>query len=54
MSDDLDQFVGYDLMGSGEETCPNCGEHISTSLLIDDNEIECPRCGHKFKPKQPS
>jgi len=52
MAGDLfDEFLEYDVgMGGGKAVCPNCGEKVPYSVLIDD-EIECPKCGKKFRIK---
>ena len=48
--DDLfDDLVIYDLaFGLDEHKCPKCGEIISSSMIVDD-EIECSKCGYKFR-----
>ena len=48
MTDDLNDFIEYDVVvGSDVVKCPKCGEIISSSLLFDD-EVECPKCRHIF------
>jgi len=48
--DDLfDEFMGYDLtMGADVVKCPHSGADVSCSLFFD-NEVECPKCGKKFR-----
>ena len=49
MDDLLDDFLEYDAtMGADVVKCPHCGSVMQCSLLLDD-EIECPKCGKKFK-----
>ena len=45
----FDDLVIYDLaFGLDENKCPNCAEIIPSSMILDD-EVECPKCGQKFK-----
>ena len=49
MSDDLDDSWEYDfVMGADVVKCPYCGVDVPCSLFFD-NEVECPKCGKKFK-----
>ncbi len=49
MNDDLDDFWEYDfVMGADTVKCPYCGADVPCSLFFD-NEVECPKCGKKFK-----
>jgi len=49
MDNDLDEFMGYDLvMGSDVVKCPYCGADVLCSLFFDD-EVECPKCGKDTK-----
>ncbi len=50
MPDDLfDEFLEYDLaMGADVVKCPHCETEVQCSLFID-NEVECPKCGKKFR-----
>ena len=51
MKDDFfDEFLAYDFtLGADEVKCPYCGADVSCSMFFDDGEIECPKCGKKFK-----
>lgn len=49
MDDPLDEFMEYDFtMGADVVKCPHCGADVPCSLFFD-NEVECPKCGKKFK-----
>jgi DNA-directed RNA polymerase subunit RPC12/RpoP len=49
MKDDLDDFAEFNFtMGADVITCPYCGADVPCSLFFDD-EVECPKCGKKFK-----
>jgi endogenous inhibitor of DNA gyrase (YacG/DUF329 family) len=47
--DFLDEFMGYDFtMGADVVKCPHYGADVACSLFLD-NEVECPKCGKKFR-----
>ncbi|MBU0768066.1 MAG: hypothetical protein KJ687_03090 [Proteobacteria bacterium] len=49
MDDLFDEFLGYDFaMGADMVKCPHCGADVPCSLFFDD-EVDCPKCGRKFK-----
>jgi len=49
MEDLFDEFMEYDFaMGADMVKCPHCGAGVPCSLFFDD-EVECPKCGKKFK-----
>jgi len=53
MDDLFDEFLGYDFaMGADVVKCPHCGADVPCSLFFDGNEIECPKCGKKFKKEK--
>lgn len=46
----LNEFLGYDFaMGADIVKCPHCGANVPSSLFFDEDEIECPKCGKKFR-----
>ncbi len=50
MDDLFGEFLGYDfVMGADVVKCPHYGKDIPCSLFFDDDEIECPKCGKKFR-----
>jgi len=50
MEDLFDEFLGYDFaVGADVVQCPHCGADVPCSLFFDDDEIEYPECGKKFK-----
>ena len=53
MVDDLfDEFLEYDFtMGADVVICPYCGGEVACSLFFDD-EVECPKCGRKFRKEE--
>ena len=50
MADDLlNEFLEFDFaMGADMVKCPHCGASVPCSLFFDD-EVECPKCGKKFR-----
>lgn len=45
----FDEFMEYDFtMGADVVKCPHCGADVPCSLFFD-NEVECPKCGKKFR-----
>jgi uncharacterized Zn-finger protein len=47
--DDLNNFLEFDFtMGADVIKCPYCGTDVPASLFFDD-EVECPKCGKRFK-----
>ena len=49
MDDLFWEFLEYDfIMGSDMVKCPHCGAKVPCRLVFDD-EIECSKCGKKFK-----
>lgn len=52
MDDLFDEFIEYDFtMGSDMVKCPHCGTGVPCSLFFDD-EVECPKCGKKFRKEE--
>ena len=52
MDDLFDEFLEYDFtMGADVVICPYCGEEVPCSLFFDD-EVECPKCGRKFRKEE--
>lgn len=49
MIDLLDEFFEFDVtMGADVVKCPHCCADVPCSLILDD-EVECPKCGKRFK-----
>ena len=50
MKDDFfDDFIAYDFtFGADQVKCLHCGADVSCSMLFDEDEIECPKCGERF------